>query len=129
MTRTTSLALTALAAAGLLVSGATTASADDSPADKAAITALQKQSPAALSVMAAHPQFFGPFVTVPAGGNVAATVACPAGQVPTGGGGATSAFKIFFTDSFASGNSWVVRGTNTNTVPESIRAFVVCTTP
>lgn len=129
MNRTTSLALTALATAGILVSGATTATADDGPADKPGIAAPGQQTPATTSVLAAHPQIFGPFVTVPAGSNGLASVACPAGQVPTGGGGATSAFKIFFTDSFASGNSWFVRGTNTNTVPESIRAFVVCTTP
>ena len=130
MTRATPLALTALAAAGVLVSGATTATADDGPADKPGIATLEKQTPdTATSVLAAHSQFFGPFVAVPAGSNLTASVTCPAGQVPTGGGGATSAFKIFFTDSFASGSSWFVRGTNTNTVPESIRAFAVCTTP
>jgi hypothetical protein len=129
VTRTTSLALAALAGAGVLVSGATTATADDSPANKPIIAAPKQQPPATASVHTAHPQFFGGFVTVPPGSNLTASVACPAGQVPTGGGGTTSAFKIFFTDSFASGNSWFVRGTNTNTVNESIRAFVVCTTP
>jgi hypothetical protein len=103
-----------------------TALADDGPNSKKTDVTTSAASPA---LLAAHPQFFGPFVTVPPGGNVVASVACPAGQVPTGGGGTTSAFKIFFTDSFASGGSWIVRGTNTNTVNESIRAFVICTTP
>lgn len=129
MARTTTLALTALAAAGVLIGGTMTALAEDGSGGKKADVAASAKAAASPALLAAHPQFFGSFVTVPPGGNVAASVACPAGQVPTGGGGATSAFKIFFTDSFASGGTWFVRGTNTNTVNESIRAFVVCTTP
>lgn len=132
MTRTTSLALTALTAlatAGVLVSSATTATADDGPALKPGILAPKVQTPATASPLAAHQQIFGSFVTVPPGGNLPASATCPAGQVPTGGGGTTSAYKIFFTDSYASGTSWYVRGTNTNTVNESISAFAVCTTP
>lgn len=69
----------------------------------------------------------GASVSVPPGGNGFASVDCPAGTVVTGGGGQTSAFKIFFTDSFQSGNSWVVRGTNTNTTSnESLTAVAVC---
>jgi hypothetical protein len=72
---------------------------------------------------------FGTSVSVPPGANRIATVTCPAGKILTGGGGSTSAFKIFFTDSFASGNTWTVRGTNTNTVAESLTAFGVCVGP
>ncbi|MBI0314325.1 hypothetical protein [Streptomyces javensis] len=129
MVRTTTLALAALAAAGVLIGGATTALADDGSGGKTADVTTSAKTAASPSLLAPHQQFFGPFVTVPPGGNGVASVACPAGQVPTGGGGTTSAFKIFFTDSFASGNTWTVRGTNTNTVNESIRAFVICTTP
>jgi hypothetical protein len=69
-------------------------------------------------------------VTVSPGQNGLATVSCPSGLVPTGGGGAASAIRIFFTDSFASdGTTWVVRGTNTGATDESIQAFVICTTP
>ncbi|MEI5103481.1 hypothetical protein RB200_39425 [Streptomyces sp. PmtG] len=60
------------------------------------------------------------------GGRGLATVACPAGTAPTGGGGQTSAFEIFFTDSFASGNTWVIRGTNTGSTVQTLRAFAVC---
>jgi hypothetical protein len=68
----------------------------------------------------------GPFVSVAPGGNGIASVACPAGTRVTGGGGQTSAFRIFFTDSYQSANSWVVRGTNTGTATESIRATATC---
>jgi hypothetical protein len=68
----------------------------------------------------------GLYVSVAPGANGIASVACPAGTVVTGGGGQTSAFRIFFTDSYRSGNSWIVRGTNTGTATESIRAVAVC---
>ncbi|SDI42075.1 hypothetical protein SAMN05421505_15017 [Sinosporangium album] len=125
MARTTSLVLSALAAGAVLVGGTGTAVADEKPG----IVAAEKPAAGYTAPLAPHPQFFGPFVTVPPGQNLPATAACPSGQVPTGGGGTTTAFRIFFTDSLATGNVWVVRGTNTNTVNESIRAFVVCTTP
>ncbi|MFH8476951.1 hypothetical protein [Streptomyces sp. NPDC018000] len=125
MVRTTTLTLTALTAAGVLIAGTTTALADDGSGGKKT-DVTTSANPA---LLAAHQQIFGTAVTVPPGGNGLASATCPANQVPTGGGGTTSAFKIFFTDSYASGNSWIVRGTNTNTVNESIRAFVICTTP
>lgn len=68
----------------------------------------------------------GTAVSVAAGANGIASVTCPAGTLVTGGGGQTSAFKIFFTDSYRSGNGWVIRGTNTNTVAESIYPVAVC---
>ncbi|WP_283135906.1 hypothetical protein [Rhizohabitans arisaemae] len=129
MTRTTALALGALAAAAVLVGGAPIASAADGSDEKPGLVAPNKAAAAHAAALAPHPQFFGAFVVVPPGQNRVATVSCPAGQVPSGGGGATSGIRIFFTDSFASGNGWVIRGTNTNTANESIRAFVVCTTP
>jgi hypothetical protein len=68
----------------------------------------------------------GAFVAVPPGGNGIATVACPSGTRVTGGGGQTSAFRIFFTDSYQNANSWTIRGTNTGTATESIRATATC---
>ena len=53
-------------------------------------------------------------------------MACPAGKIITGGGGQTSAFDIFFTDSYASGNGWVIRGTNKGTTTQTLRAVAVC---
>ncbi|GII94407.1 hypothetical protein [Sinosporangium siamense] len=119
MARTTPFALSALAAAAVLIGGPAAAAAADDGDDRPAAAGAALRAP--------HPIFFGTFVTVPPNQNLTASVSCPAGQVPTGGGGTTSAFRIFFTDSFASGNTWSIRGTNTNTVNESIRAFVVCT--
>ncbi|MBB5122453.1 hypothetical protein [Streptomyces eurocidicus] len=125
--RTPILAMTALAA---LAIGTATATAEDGPKNKPGIVApSQQKAEKDADSLAAHNQFFGDFVTVEPNTNRAATVTCPAGQVPTGGGGTTSAIRVFFTDSFASGRSWVIRGTNTNSVNESIRAFVICTTP
>ncbi|MER7706674.1 hypothetical protein ABTX81_27725 [Kitasatospora sp. NPDC097605] len=133
MARTKPLLLTALALLGVL-SASTAAAADDRPADKPAsvkpaFTAPQAQAAADPALLAAHDQVVGDWVDVAPGGNGLAYVACPAGEVPTGGGGQTSAFRIFFTDSYPSGGYWVVRGTNTGTATESIRATAVCTTP
>jgi hypothetical protein len=72
------------------------------------------------------PRITGAFVNVAPGANGIASVSCPAGTVVTGGGGVTSAFRIFFTDSFRSGNGWTIRGTNTGTNTESIAAVAVC---
>ncbi|MFI1170452.1 hypothetical protein [Streptomyces melanogenes] len=51
---------------------------------------------------------------------------CPAGTAPTGGGGVTSGYDIFFTDSYASGNAWYIRGTNTGSGSQSLTAFALC---
>ncbi|MFE4975956.1 hypothetical protein ACFRAR_28110 [Kitasatospora sp. NPDC056651] len=132
MARTKPIVLTALAVVGVLAAS-TAAVADNKPvtrpAAKPAVVVPGDPAAANPSLLAAHDQVFGDFVDVAPGGNGFATVACPSGEVPTGGGGQTSAFRIFFTDSYPSGSVWVVRGTNTNTVTESIRATAVCTTP
>ncbi|MFB8239600.1 hypothetical protein ACFC58_23900 [Kitasatospora purpeofusca] len=124
-------ALAALATLAVLATGTAIATADEGSDERPAVVESEKPVVTApdASLLAAHNQITGAPVTVSPGGSNAALVACPSGQVPTGGGGQTSAFKIFFTDSYASGSYWVVRGTNTNTVNETIRAFVVCTTP
>jgi hypothetical protein len=72
------------------------------------------------------PNITGTAVVVAPGANGLATATCPAGTVVTGGGGQTSGVRIFFTDSFRSGNAWIVRGTNTNSVNESLTAVAVC---
>ncbi|MFF8770624.1 hypothetical protein [Kitasatospora sp. NPDC015120] len=133
MARTKPLALTALAVFGVLAAS-TAAAADAGPAgkpaaDKPAVTLPGSQGVLDPALLAAHDQVFGDWVDVAPGANGIAYVACPAGEVPTGGGGQTSAFRIFFTDSYPSGGYWVVRGTNTGTATESIRATAVCTTP
>ena len=96
-----------------------------------ASTAIGADKPAPRVAQPAGPQAvasnqLGPSVTVAANTNGAATVTCPAGTVPTGGGAITSGIRIFFTDSFASGSGWTVRGTNTGTASSQIRAFAVC---
>ncbi|WP_380282402.1 hypothetical protein [Kitasatospora purpeofusca] len=136
MARTKPLALTALAVFGVLAASTASAAAADRPADKptsvkptVTAPAPHDQAAADPSLLAAHDQVTGDWVDVAPGDNGFAIVSCPSGEVPTGGGGQTSAFRIFFTDSYPSGGSWVVRGTNTGTATESIRATAVCTTP
>ncbi|WP_405090831.1 hypothetical protein OG767_25455 [Micromonospora sp. NBC_01392] len=76
--------------------------------------------------MAPLSQRTGTSVSVSPGANGVATVTCPAGTIVTGGGGQTSAFDIFITDSFASGNGWAVRGSNRGTTVQTIRAVAIC---
>ncbi|MFE7594878.1 hypothetical protein ACFU6K_36290 [Kitasatospora sp. NPDC057512] len=147
------LVLTALAVAvaGVLASGTVAAVADGKPSHKPVgepvgepvgkpvgtpvgtpnvkPTVVVPHGPAAVSpaLMAAHDQVVGDWIDVDPGANGVAVVSCPSGEVPTGGGGQTSAYRIFFTDSYPTDNSWVVRGTNTGTATESIRATAVCT--
>ncbi|WP_327677225.1 hypothetical protein [Kitasatospora sp. NBC_00458] len=133
MARTTTLALTALATIGVLVGGTAIATADDRgavrPKEKPPVIVPGNQAAANASLLAAHTQVTGESVTLRPGENLPAVVLCPSGQVPTGGGATTSAFRIFLTDSYPSGSAWIVRGTNTNNVDESIRAYVICTAP
>lgn len=68
----------------------------------------------------------GAYVSVAPGANGLASVSCPTGKVVSGGGGQTSAFGIEFTDSYASGNGWTIRGNNHGTTTQSIRAVAVC---
>ncbi|MFG2226794.1 hypothetical protein [Streptomyces sp. NPDC048644] len=112
-----------LSVAVLAAGVATAAVAHDSGADQQ--TPKRNAAP-----KAAHPQVFGAPVTIPSGDNLLASVACPAGTVPTGGGGVTQGFRVFLTDSFvASTGQWSVRGTNTDPNPQFLRAFAICTTP
>ncbi|WDZ82418.1 hypothetical protein [Micromonospora cathayae] len=71
-------------------------------------------------------QTTGTPVSVAPGGNGIATATCPAGTIVTGGGGRTSAFDIFFTDSFASGNGWTIRGSNRGSTTQSLTAVAIC---
>jgi len=67
----------------------------------------------------------GPAVEILPGQNGIASVTCATRA--TGGGGTTSAFDIFFTDSFPSSNKvWTVRGTNTGTTAQTLQAWAVC---
>ncbi|MGK5731549.1 hypothetical protein [Streptomyces sp. URMC 124] len=131
MKRTMILAMAAVAA---LTGGVvTTATAENAPGDKptAAADKAREFAEDGPEVGGFDP-VEGPAVTVAPQGNGRAFVSCPAGRVPSGGGGKTNAFRIFFTDSFQEGSGWVVRGTNTNPVggaSETIRAVVTCTTP
>jgi hypothetical protein len=69
---------------------------------------------------------FGAWVNVAPGGHGFASVTCPAGKIVSGGGGQTSAFDIEFTDSYPSGNGWVIRGTNHGGSTQQLRADAVC---
>lgn len=69
----------------------------------------------------------GPSVTLAPRGTGSASVACPPGTLLTGGGHSTSAFDIYTTDSFHSGNTWVVIAKNLSTTSsQTIRAVARC---
>jgi len=82
-------------------------------------------APAAVAPLI-RPAIFGPAVTVPPGENLLATVSCPVGATPVGGGGDTTGIRTFLTASFSSGQTWNVRGTNTGTMASTLRAYVLC---
>jgi len=103
-----SIAATGLLAGGLVFAGPVT-------------NAFGKTGPAATRTAT-----LGTGVSVAPGGHGIASVACPAGKVVSGGGGTTSAFDIYFTDSFQSGNGWVIRGTNTGTTTQQLTAEAIC---
>ncbi|WP_058042515.1 hypothetical protein [Streptomyces roseifaciens] len=131
MKRTIILAMAAVAAlTGGLV---TTASAENAADDKPVVSADKaKEFAEDGPEIGGFDQVEGPPVTVAPQANGRAVATCPAGRVPSGGGGKTSAFRIFFTDSFQEGGTWVVRGTNTNPAggaSETIRAVAICTAP
>jgi len=73
---------------------------------------------------------FGVPVEITPGSNGLAIAKCPRGTTLTGGGGVTSGFNIFFTDSFRSApKKWTVRGTNnppTAGGTETLTAFARC---
>ncbi|MFF0298350.1 hypothetical protein ACFYST_33420 [Kitasatospora sp. NPDC004614] len=133
MARTKPRVLIALAALGVLAAGAATAAvagAVDKPAGKPAIAAPDTPAAGDRSAQARYDQVVSDFVDVAGShGSAFATATCPPGEVPIGGGAATSDIDIFLTDSHPNGDSWIVAGTNTSSQTESIRAFAVCTTP
>ena len=79
--------------------------------------------------MAEHSQHSGDYLELPPGGIGTATVTCPGGTQPTGGGFRTTAFDIQVTDSAPDGFGWMVIGRNVGSTPESLRAVVICTVP
>ncbi|MEU0549803.1 hypothetical protein [Micromonospora sp. NPDC005979] len=108
----------ALSVSGLLLvvplSGANAAD-DTSPA--------ASKKPSGMTALSQTP---GTPVTVVAGANNISFATCPAGTIITGGGGQTSGFDIFLTDSFASGNGWAVRGSNRGTTAQTLTAVAIC---
>ncbi|MFF7725336.1 hypothetical protein [Streptomyces sp. NPDC008001] len=119
----------ACAAAAVLACGVATAAAhsDHEEAQGFASTPrLAPQEARHAAKMGGFLHVFGEPVEVRPGANAPAVAVCPVGHVPVGGGGETSAHRIYFTDSFAQGPQWVTRGTNTSDGSESMRAFVVC---
>lgn len=113
-------AAVAVVAALFVVAGAGQSVGASGPAD-----AAEKSSDA--RVQRAGNDVFGPSVNVAPGANGIATATCPVGTRVTGGGGNTSAFDIFFTDSFrAGGRTWTIRGTNTGTNVQALAAFARC---
>ncbi len=108
-----------MAAAVVLVSGLTTAATTvpEGPSNRAA----------GVRVALDHAGVQGPVVTVPAGETVAATVSCPAGREPSGGGGGSDGRGIFIASSAAHGNDWAVELSNESGGPLRGAAFVVCT--
>ncbi|MBV2152290.1 hypothetical protein [Kitasatospora sp. SUK 42] len=105
--------LPVLAAALLCALGATTAVAD-APTPKAA-----------------YDQQFSPPITLQPGQSGTASVTCPSGEVPTGGGGRSGGDSVFLLASTTHGdNNWIVTGVNTSSITsQTLAAFVVCTAP
>lgn len=56
-------------------------------------------------------------------------VACPAGTVPTGGGGFSPNDFLVMTESFPDGDEWIVTYRNIGGQPANFRPYVVCSTP
>ncbi|KNB53733.1 hypothetical protein [Streptomyces caatingaensis] len=76
---------------------------------------------------AAHDQHFGPRVTVPPGESARATVHCPRGEKPTGGGGAGSDGVFLTASTTHGGDDWTVRAYNSSEdTPGRLTPFVVC---
>ncbi|MFD9903185.1 hypothetical protein [Streptomyces sp. NPDC059063] len=119
--RAASVATAVIAAIGIATAASASSGSDSSDAPKPRPRAIKAP------VAQAGTPVFGTAVPVaPNGGHGYATVTCPGGTAPTGGGGSTSGYDIFFTDSFASGSDWVIRGTNTGSTEQNLTAFAVC---
>jgi hypothetical protein len=99
---------TSLVVAGALLAGV--------PAGAA--TATKPAAPASNSA--------GPAASLVAGGTGSSTATCPAGTIVTSGGYNTSGFNIYATDSFKSGNTWVVIGKNIGTTTQTLTAVAYC---
>ncbi|MGW5677770.1 hypothetical protein ACWEV4_22230 [Streptomyces sp. NPDC003860] len=56
-------------------------------------------------------------------------VPCPAGTVPTGGGGFSPNDFLVMTESFPRGDEWVVAYRNIGGQAANFRPYVVCSTP
>lgn len=113
-----------IAAVGL----ATVASASSetgSHASSGSGSPMPPPKPVKASAPQARTPVFGDPVSAPPGAHAVALAYCPAGTAPTGGGGA-SGYDIYFTDSYAYGNGWVIRGANTTNEAHDLRAFVLC---
>ncbi|GGY30201.1 hypothetical protein [Streptomyces tanashiensis] len=65
---------------------------------------------------------------VPASQTRSAHAECPAGQVPTAGGGFGHP-NVLHNASFPTATGWTIRATNTDGVQRSLGATVVCTSP
>lgn len=114
---------TSIAAAILATVGFATAASASSGSD------APKPPPKHVKATAAQAgtTVYGTSVSVPGDrGYGIASAECPPGTSPSGGGGTTSNYDIFFTDSYAAGNSWYIRGTNTGGSAQNLTAFAVC---
>lgn len=93
-----------------------------------AAAAPRPSAPAAVKAMAPHSQQVSADVTVPGYGTAQATVPCPSGTFPTGGGGRSSeGILLIESDTGPGSTSWVVTGQNRYSVPGTVSAFVICT--
>jgi hypothetical protein len=109
-----------LTLAAVLLAAASTATAGNTAAYG------QQTAPSTRAAVDSH---FGPGVDVAPGETGIATVHCPQGEVPTGGGGQTDNPHALVSSLTSTGSDWdagVVNLTN-STVHET--AQVICTTP
>ncbi|MDT0309363.1 hypothetical protein RM780_20710 [Streptomyces sp. DSM 44917] len=118
-----------ITATALLVAGTATAAAQGSGGDARGNNVKRAPGAEVVSPLAAHNQYTSTPVSIAPGTSGSASVACPAGQVPTGGGAGTSAFDIYLLDTRPSGNGWVAFGRNVGTTAQTLTTYVVCTVP
>jgi hypothetical protein len=114
----------ALTATVMLLAGTATAAAQGGGTQPKAAPGAESVAP-----LAAFNQYTSAPVSIAPGTSSSASVSCPAGQVPSGGGAGTSAFDVYLLDTRPAGSGWLVFGRNTGTTTQSITAYVVCTTP
>ncbi|MFD7235947.1 hypothetical protein ACFWAT_11630 [Streptomyces syringium] len=94
-------------------------------------TATQDMQAVVLCSGVPHENRLGTPVTVQAGGEVTATVNCPANQVASGGAGQGNGNATFIADSRALPDvrGWQIRGVNRDNVSRTFIAQVICTAP